>query len=106
MKKQELIQELNNGCLPIEFYPSYIGQGYGYKADISIDEVDEDEVVYIPEYGYDDNCPKVDYIYTKKDLLNICKGDESLLEMMWETLDWQSPETLYDEWIDYDIIGE
>lgn len=106
MKKQELIEELNNGWLPVEFYPSYIGQGYGYKADVVIDDVDENEVIYIPEYGYDDNCPEIDCIYTKKDLLEICKGDKGLLEFMWETLDWQSPETLYDEWESNGIIGE
>lgn len=99
MKKQELIKELNADWLPVEFYPSYIGQGYGFKADIVIEDIDEDEVIYIPEYGYKNNAPLLDSIYTKKDLLDICKGDEDLMLFIWETLDWQYPETLYNETI-------
>ena len=98
MKKNELIQKLNKNCIPIEYKQSWIGQGYGYKADVIIDDVDENKVIYIPEYGYDEEgIPIINCIYTKKDLLNICKNNNSLLEFMWETLNWQFPETLYNE---------
>ena len=110
MLKEELIKVIEKGeTIPKEYNQMWIGQGMGYKKDVVITDkdLDENEVIYIPEYGYDDKCkPLTDCIYSKKDLLEICKGDEDLTEFMWETLDWQSPETLYEEWDNNGILDE
>ena len=36
--------------------------------------------------------------YTRKDLVDLCYGDESLAEELFDHLDWMAPETLLDEW--------
>ena len=36
--------------------------------------------------------------YTRKDLIYLCDGDESMAEELFDHLDWMCPETLWDEW--------
>lgn len=77
---------------------SWIGQGYGYKADW--DSAELDDVIYIPEYGYTTEDEgwnwKIECPYTKQDFIDLA-GDEWLGKVLWEGVDWQFPETLIDE---------
>lgn len=98
MFKSTLVTQLKNDYIPEEFYPVYIGQGYGYKKDIDWEQVSPEEVIYIPEYGYRNGTICEDSIYTKKDFIDITGGDNKLAQELFEDVDWQHPETLYDEW--------
>lgn len=55
-------------------------------------------VCYVPELS--------DTEYTYDDFLRISKGNTDIAEMLFKTVDWQSPETLYDEWINEDEVNE
>lgn len=109
MKKVELItifdeyQDSDNTAFNLEdIIPSeWIGQGYGYKPDIDWNTVDLDEIIYIPECAYGDNeYDDPTSVYTKQDFLDIC-GNDNDAEELHSMVDWQCPETLYDE-LDWD----
>ncbi len=75
-------------------------QGYIYKSDKSFDELKDDEVCYMPEYYAEVNekglIVDVD-IYTKADFMEICEDIKWQASALYEFVDWQHPETLYDE---------
>lgn len=48
-----------------------------------------DKVCYVPELS--------DSAYTRNDFLDICNGQEEFAAMLFEMVDWQSPETLKHE---------
>lgn len=72
-----------------EFYE----QGYIFKDEEAYVK-DFDKVCYIPELSDDK--------YTHKDFLKICNNDEMEAREIFDTVNWQSPQSLYDEWYDYD----
>ena len=55
-------------------------------------------VCYVPELN--------DYKYTYNDFLTIANNNEAIADLLFEYVDWQSPETLYDEWYNEDEIME
>lgn len=79
-----------------EFPYEWIGQGYGYK---NPNYKTEDEIIYIPEYAYKDG--HAEYGYSFSDFLAICDGYRKRAEFLFEWVDWQHPETAYDE-LDFD----
>ena len=48
-----------------------------------------DKVCYVPELS--------DSTYTRNDFLDMCNGQEEFATMLFEMVDWQSPETLKNE---------
>jgi hypothetical protein len=80
-----------------EYIKDFSGQGRYYK-DCEAFYNKTDKVCYIPEL-WDDH-------YTYTDFLRISKGNKALLEYLFETVDWQRPEVLFDELICRDIIDE
>lgn len=67
--------------------------------------IDNDEIIYIPEFGYVEDFPKD--VYTKNDLIKICFNSESLARELWEELQGLLPETLLDDWMEcYDYEEE
>lgn len=54
-----------------------------------------DECCYIAESDY----PNDEKHYTRTDIVQICRGDVEVATMIFYMLDWQHPETLYDEYI-------
>ena len=83
-----------------------IGQGYGYKLYKDWDKIEDDEVIYIPEYAYKQIEPEekwfdvpfsINGCYTKEDFIDIV-GDEERAQTLFEDVDWQYPETLADEY--------
>ena len=40
--------------------------------------------------------------YTRQDLVDLCDGNEDMARDLFDHLDWMSPETLMDEWLEED----
>lgn len=66
-------------------------------------------VCYIPEYAYNGN--KIDetsdyldesFGYSRKHFEELCKGTKIDPDYLFELVDWQSPEALLDEMLDYE----
>lgn len=72
-------------------------QGYVYKNEENYYE-NPDKPCYIPELH--------DTIYTKNDFLELTRNNESIADLLFDIVDWQSPETLFDEWLNYNLIVE
>lgn len=65
-------------------------QGFVYKNTKAYE--DKQGVCYIPELR--------DETYTYDDFISIANGDEKVARELFDTVDWQSPELLMDEWED------
>lgn len=106
----------------------YVGE-YGWQGVYYKDYgawANNDGVVYIPEYGFENEEQNAGELfefhakasvanqvtdnpymttadtgvtYTKQDFLNICDGNEVWAYELFQMVDWQSPETLFDEWL-------
>lgn len=83
-------------------------QGYVYKSDKSFDELANDEICCIPEYydETDENGLLEDVAtYTKLDFMELCDNIKWRAVFVYEGVDWQYPETYYDE-IDWEELEE
>lgn len=83
-------------------------QGYVYKSDKSFDELANDEICYILEYydETDENGLFEDVAtYTKLDFMELCDNIKWRAVFVYEGVDWQYPETYYDE-IDWEELEE
>lgn len=91
-----------------KFKPTFGVDYYYYYYDSYHTEweiIDNDEIIYIPEFGYVEDFPKD--VYTKNDLIKICFNSESLARELWEELQGLLPETLLDDWMEcYDYEEE
>ena len=93
----------------------WIGQGYGYKVtDTAWNDLNDDEIIYIPEYGYERKegkhfVERAD-AYTKRDFIQLIRNyDDKFLDIgrqgqvdrmareLFEAVDWQYPESLLQE---------
>lgn len=109
-------------------FPFYMAgnleQGVGYKDTNAFQNTDE-EICYISEYMYSDYEYEVGELLTqyqhnfidlysfaeqmkeiaemngenKSDFLAITGGNQKEAEELFDSVDWQSPSTLYDEWV-------
>ena len=71
------LKDIKNNPYVTDENKFWIGQGYGYKVD-NWDKAELDDIVYIPEYGYDTDEEGREYIehaYTKQDFLDLCEGN-------------------------------
>ena len=80
-------------------------------------------VCYINEYGFDNSDENAgplfefeakEYVaselegnnyvamtgYTRQDFIDICDGNETMARELFDHVDWQMPETLWNEWLD------
>lgn len=94
----------------------YCNEGVVYKDENAFKT--GNGVCYVSEYGFetddllDDNVKEaiikevgsVNYVtisgYTRANLVELCNGDETIAEDLFNHLDWMYPETLWDEWQD------
>ena len=67
-------------------------QGFVYK-DEEAYLTSKDDVCYIAENDY----PEDEQHYTRTDILRIANGDLKMANTIFYLLDWQHPETVYDE---------
>lgn len=75
-----------------EFY----GQGMIFKNDEAFYDIENPErACYIPELS--------DSVYTRKSFLDMCNNQPEIAEELYQSVDWQHPETLLEEW---EIHGE
>ena len=88
MKQFLMIGNRVDGIYNKEWYR----QGFVYKDEEAF-LYDQDKVCYIAEDDY----PNVEKRYTRKDIVRICKGDVKMAQIVFYLLDWQHPETVYDE---------
>jgi len=65
-------------------------QGYVFK-DQEAYETSLDKICYIGEYG------SINDGYTKQDILDIANGNEEQADIVFDMVDWQGIETLFDE---------
>lgn len=70
----------------------YYRQGWIFKDEEAyLDEEHPDRICYIPELS--------DFLYTRKDFLNMCNGQSEIADRIFDEVDWQRPETcLEDQW--------
>ena len=79
-----------------EMFPQ--NTGYAYKIEIPFEECKPEDIVYIPERSYKELPLEITY-YTKQDILSMCEYCEELAEYIFESLEWQYPETYMQELI-------
>lgn len=85
-----------DGCCEGEIYKNY-------DAFYNPDKYAADEVVYIPEYGFPQNGKYAGTreecdVFTRKDFLELCDGNEEKALDLFTGCNWQFPTTLLDEW--------
>jgi hypothetical protein len=68
------------------------GQGYIFK-DYDAYANEPNKVCYVPELS--------DTVYTRNNFVEICKGNEAEAYFLFDMVDWQHPETEYEEF-DFD----
>lgn len=66
----------------------FFGQGYIFKDEEAF-ELHPDKVCYVPE--------RSDATYTRNSLIALCNGQERFARIVFESMDWQYPETYVDE---------
>jgi len=70
-------------------------QGYIYQ---DIEAFDKKEgICYIPEYGSDNINENKDTIYSYNDFLKLAGGNPRVAKFIFESVDWQFPETYLEE---------
>lgn len=82
----ECIVGANGSLLKLE--REYFRQGLVFK-DYYAFYHDPKKPCYVPELD--------DAVYTRENFLNMCGGQEDIAEMIFDAVDWQSPETYLDE---------
>ena len=65
-------------------------QGYVFKDEKAFLKC-KNKVCYVPELH--------DMGYTRKNFLDLCGGRADLAEELFFTVDWQSPESLLEDWL-------
>lgn len=96
------IEQFNNYNEAKSIPRDWIGQGYGYKDnEFDWDNGNPTDIIYIPEYGYDrdgEQCYVVrENAYSKEDFIDLCDGNEKKAAYIFEVVDWQFPESFYNE---------
>lgn len=69
----------------------YYRQGWIFKDEEAF-RLHPEQVCYVPELS--------DEGYTRQDFLAMCNGQEEVATLLFESVDWQSPETLLNELYD------
>lgn len=104
----ELIGELDRDNNRVK--PGGTDQGFVYKNPAAFN-AKSDEICYIPELAFEDlEADEEGYYslddaryegagYTYQDILEICQDNERIAQSVFDFIDWQSPETAFDEGI-------
>ena len=80
---------IRNGVIYKEYVDNGPCFGYIFKDEDAFRN-SQDAPCYVPEYGEE--------AYTRKNLIDLCGGSEKVAEELFDSLFWQFPETLLDEW--------
>lgn len=104
------------GTMPCE----WIGQGDGYKAMEDWNDLNDDDIIYIPEYGYDKEDGKIlvsrGDAYSKNDFKKVirelddrykdigrCTEVDRMAMELFDMVDWQYPESLAYEMFEMEV---
>lgn len=79
----------------VELEKEYFSQGWVFK-DWGAFRDEMDAPCYVAELD--------DTVYTRRDFLELCNGQEEIADELFEELDWQSPCTLFNEWEDMGTV--
>lgn len=79
----------------VELEREFFGQGWIFK-DWGAFDNRIDAPCYVPELD--------DTVYTRRDFLELCNGQEEIAGELFYQLDWQSPSTLFNEWEDMGAV--
>jgi hypothetical protein len=80
-----------------KYVKDFYGQGWIYK-DYNAFEEKAKSVCYIPEL--------FDTQYRYDDFMRVAKGNEKLAEVLFDWVDWQSPETLFEDLVKDEEIDD
>lgn len=98
--------------------------GVVYKDDMAFET--GEGVCYVPEFGFENSnenpfefyakaliATEIEgntYVaiqgYTRQDFIELCDGNEKLARELYDHVDWQHPETLWDEWLEDEELQE
>ena len=73
----------------VELEKEYYRQGWIFKDEYAFHH-DPKKPCYVPE-------EEEEGFYTREDFLALCNGQEDIAEMIFDEVDWQHPETYFDE---------
>jgi len=79
-------------CVPGKTAKAPYGQGFVFK---SWKNYYEPEKWYLPAYVSELS----DEVWTRFKIMWLCDFNEEIADMLFEHVDWQSPDTLFDEWM-------
>ena len=91
-------EQMSNQKKRTIFKPKHFEEGFAYKLNKSWEDIQYDEIIYIPEYGYlmdgrRTNYPLPIYVYTKNDFLVLCKNEKrTSARELFEKTKWEFPE--------------
>ena len=86
-----------------------LGQGFGYKCEEAFwlgkanDKYENEYICYIPEYCHDRYGIDINSCYTYQDFKELCKNTRYSPMDLFNSVDWQHPKVLLDEWKSYDF---
>lgn len=106
MKIDELLSLQTMYNVPYE--QMYKGEGYGYKSSLDWDEMDNDEIIYIPTDAYmiapsglpRTHIDKIEDAFTKQSFIDLCDGDEQKAKQIFELADGAYPDDVLYEFDD------
>ena len=102
-------QKLSAGEVESKMGFKNLGQGFGYKCEEAFwlgkanDEYENEYLFYISEYCHDDYGIDIDSCYTYQDFKELCKYTRYSPMDLFDSVDWQHPKVLLDEWKSYDL---
>lgn len=82
------------------------GYGYGYKSNLRWEDIDDDEIVYIPEdaYHFDEEwglpnryLNNLEDAFSKADLIQLCNGDSEIAKQVFLKADYQYPSEVLEQ---------
>lgn len=73
----------------VELEKGYYRQGWIFKDEYAFYHEPE-KPCYVPE-------EEEENFYTREDFIALCNGQEKIAEMIFDEVDWQHPETCFDE---------
>ena len=80
---------LNEDGEIVELEKEYYRQGWIFKDEYAFHH-EPKKPCYVPE-------EEEEGFYTREDFLVLCNGQEDIAEMIFDEVDWQHPETYFDE---------
>lgn len=80
------------------------GEGVCYIPEFEFENADENPFEFYEKAAIASVVENNNYVaiqgYTRQDFIELCNGDEKWARELYDHVDWQHPETLWDEWLE------